>query len=51
MQGVQPEAEEEAAPDAGLRGLAAEVDVAIEPPGHRGSEKADERKREKVGSA
>jgi len=41
------ETEEEAAPDAGLRGTAAEVDVAIEPAGHRRPEKADERERKK----
>jgi len=35
------ETQEEPAPDAGLRGAAAKVDVAIEPAGHRGAEKAD----------
>src|SRR5258708_5756061 len=44
------EAEEEPAPDPGLRGAAAKVDVAIEPAGHRGAEKADERERQKVRS-
>src|ERR1700682_6731906 len=41
------EAEEEAAPDAGLGGTAAEVDVAIEPAGHRRAEKADGGERAK----
>jgi len=45
------ETEEEAAPDAGLGGTASEVDVAIEPAGHRRAEKADEREREKMRSA
>src|SRR3989442_6082187 len=45
------EAEEEAAPDTGLRGFATEVDVTIEPAGHSGTEKTDEREREKMRSA
>src|SRR5258708_8827106 len=45
------EAQEEAAPDARLRGAAAEVDIAIQPAGHRRAEKADKREREKMRSA
>src|SRR6267378_3244435 len=45
------EAEKEAAPDAGLRGFAVKVNVAIEPTGHGRAEKADEREREEMSSA
>jgi len=42
------EAEKEAAPSAGLRAGAAEMHVAVEPAGERGTEKADDREREKM---
>src|SRR5271169_3381305 len=44
-------AEKKAAPDARLRAGAAQVNVAIEPAGHRWSEKSDHGKREKVNRA
>src|SRR5215472_7877828 len=42
------EAQQKAAPDAGLRGLGAQVDVAIEPARHRRTKKTNQREREKV---
>jgi len=45
------EAQEESAPDAGLRGFGAEVHIAIEPAGQCWTEKTNNRKREKVSSA
>src|SRR5215469_10246431 len=42
------EAQQKAAPDAGLRGLGAQVDIAIEPARHRRTKKTNQRKRKKV---
>src|SRR5215472_15879397 len=42
------EAQQKAAPDAGLGGLGVQVDVAIEPARHRRTKKTNQRKRKKV---
>src|SRR5712691_3051934 len=43
--------EKKAAPDAGLRSALAQMDVAIQPTGHRRTEETDQREREKVNRA
>src|SRR5712692_3723239 len=45
------EAEQKAAPNARLRGAAAQMHIAIEPTGHRRTEEADQREREEVHAA
>src|SRR2546428_9179719 len=43
--------EKKAAPDAGLRSALAQMDVAIQPTGHRRTEETNQREREKVNRA